>query len=83
MTTPIAQLPLEAFPLLISYGGQAAFRAIGDNQALNEIKTDIEDSTLLLNSMLTQRVEGSPKTLAGRGGILDAGRSVFGNWGGM
>lgn len=81
MTTPIPQLPFEAFPFLTALGKKAVLQGLGDTNALKDVNDEIEDTKVLINSLLTPRVEGTPKLLSGFGGILNYGQNRIGNLG--
>lgn len=81
MTTPIAQIPYEAFPVLTQCGVLKTLTALGDTAAIGEAKKELDDKKTMYRSMATPRVEGTPKILSGRGGIMDFGRGIVG-WGG-
>jgi len=79
MTTPIPQIPYEAFPYLSALGKKALLSGIGDVNMLKEADDDIAEAKVLINSILTPRVEGTPKTLSGYDGIMNYGTGgIFG-----
>lgn len=81
MTSPIPQLPYEAFPYLTALGKKAVLSAIGDAAMMKDVDEDIADAKMVLTSMLTPRVEGTPKILSGFGGIINYGQNRIGNLG--
>lgn len=81
MTTPIPQIPYEAFPYLTALGKKQVLEGLGDSNMLKSADDDIADAKVLLNSILTPRVEGTPKTLSGFGGIVNYGQNRIGNLG--
>lgn len=81
MSTPIPQMPYEAFPLLTALGKKELLSGIADQAMLKDADQDIEDAIMLMNSELTPRVEGTPKVLSGFGGILNYGNNRIGNLG--
>jgi hypothetical protein len=83
MQSPVPQIPYEAFPLLSQFGAVRCLASIGDQNALPEAKAELADMILKFNSMLTPRVEGTPRTITGRNNIFNYGRSTFGNLGSM
>jgi hypothetical protein len=48
---------------------------------LKECDDDIAEAKVLINSILTPRVEGTPKILSGFGGIINYGQNRIGNLG--
>jgi len=80
MTTPIPQIPYEAFPYLAQLGLKRCMQALGDVQGIKDADETLKTIAMDLKSLLTPRVEGSPKVLAGRGGIFDYGRNSLGSW---
>lgn len=78
MTTPIPQIPYEAFPYLSALGKKALLSGVGDVNMLKEADEDIAEAKVLINSILTPRVEGTPKTLSGNGSIRNySGGGMF------
>ncbi len=81
MTSPIPQIPYEAFPYLAALGKKQLLSGVGDTNMLKECDDDIADAKLLITSLLTPRVEGTPKILSGFGGIINYGQNRIGNLG--
>ncbi len=81
MTSPIPQLPYEAFSYLAALGKKQILSGLADSNMLKECDEDIADAKVLLNSILTPRVEGTPKILSGFGGIINYGQNRIGNLG--
>lgn len=81
MTTPIPQIPYEAFPYLTALGKKACLEGLGDVNMIKSADEDIADAKVLINSILTPRVEGTPKQLSGFGGIINYGQNRIGNLG--
>lgn len=81
MTTPIPQIPYEAFPFLTALGKKAVLQGLVDANAMKDVDAEIEDTKVLINSLVTPRVEGTPKTLSGFGGIINYGQNRIGNLG--
>jgi hypothetical protein len=74
MTTPIPQIPFEAFPFLTALGVKACVSGLGDTQAIKDANDELTEGKMLLNSIGTPRVEGSPKTLSNPQGVLNYSR---------
>lgn len=81
MTTPIPQIPYEAFPFLTALGKKSVLQGLVDANAMKDVDAEIEDTKVLINSILTPRVEGTPKQLSGFGGIVNYGQNRIGNLG--
>lgn len=81
MTTPIPQIPYEAFPYLTALGKKQVLEGLGDTNMLKSADEDIAEAKVLINSILTPRVEGTPKQLSGFGGIINYGQNRIGNLG--
>lgn len=81
MTSPIPQLPYEAFPFLTALGRKEVLAGIADQNMMRDMDKRIEDTKVLINSILTPRVEGTPKQLSGFGGIVNYGQNRIGNLG--
>lgn len=80
MQTPIAQIPYDAFPYLAQLGLKRCMQALGDVQGIKDAEDTLKVIKGDLTSLLTPRVEGSPKVLAGRGGVFDYGRNMHGGF---
>lgn len=81
MTSPIPQLPYEAFPYLVALGRKEVLAGIADSQMMKDMDDRIDKSKVAINSILTPRVEGTPKILSGFGGIINYGQNRIGNLG--
>lgn len=81
MSTPIPQIPYEAFPYLTALGRKEVLAGIADTQMMKDIDERIEKTKVLINSIITPRVEGTPKILSGFGGIINYGQNRVGNLG--
>jgi len=81
MSSCVPQIPYEAFAFLSTIGGLAVATAIGDNNAIKVWTADVDSAKNLLNSVLTPRVEASPKILSNRNGVFDYLRNVGGLFG--
>lgn len=81
MTTPIPQIPYEAFPYLAALTKKQLLSGLGDANMLKECDDDIAEAKVLINSILTPRVEGTPKQLSGFGGVINYGQNRIGNLG--
>ncbi len=81
MTSPIPQLPYEAFPYLAALTRKEVLTGIADSNMMKDMDNRIEMSKVAINSILTPRVEGTPKILSGFGGIINYGQNRIGNMG--
>ena len=81
MTSPIPQLPYEAFPYLTALGRKEVLSGIADTQMMKDMDERIKNSKVAIDSILTPRVEGTPKILSGFGGIVNYGQNRIGNLG--
>ena len=81
MTSPIPQIPYEAFSYLAALGKKQLLSGLADTNMLKECDEDIAEAKVLINSILTPRVEGTPKILSGFGGIINYGQNRVGNLG--
>lgn len=81
MTTPIPQIPYEGFPVLTQCGVLKCVSALNDSSAIQRAEKELESKKVNFRSMMTPRVEGTPKILSGSEGVFNWGRNVWGNWG--
>jgi hypothetical protein len=81
MTSPIPQLPYEAFPYLAALTRKEVLAGLADSNMMKDMDDRIERSKIAINSILTPRVEGTPKQLSGFGGIVNYGQNRIGNLG--
>jgi hypothetical protein len=81
MTSPIPQIPYEAFPYLAALGKKQLLSGLGDSGMMKECDDDIAEAKTLILSEITPRVEGTPKILSGFGGIINYGQNRIGNLG--
>ncbi len=75
-TSPVVQLPADCVPLLESRTGQRILRALGDYEAANAMNDEIKDEEKNLKMTLEPRIQGEPKVILNRDGLL-RGRKAF------
>jgi hypothetical protein len=81
MTSPIPQIPYEAFPYLTALGRKDVLAGLADANMMKDMDDRIAQAKVAINSILTPRVEGTPKILSGFGGIINYGQNRIGNLG--
>lgn len=67
--TCVPQIPLEAYPLLISRGALRIAAALGNQNLFNVASKMAEDGAAKIRSMISPRVAGSPKKFVNKNNI--------------
>lgn len=74
-TTPVLQVPEEAFSLLVSFTSYRSLMAIGDMQAAQAVLGDIPEKIRMFEMMISPRIEGEPIKIINRISLLRGNRS--------
>lgn len=76
-TSPVIQLPDVCYSLLESYLAQRILQAIGDFEAAAAFEGKIAEEKNNVRLAMAQRIEGEPKKVINRGGLIRGARSRY------
>lgn len=69
-TTPVIQLPNECYPLLESRTCRRILASVGDYDGARGLDDDIKEEEKNLKQLLEPRIQGEPKVILNRNGLL-------------
>ena len=75
-TTPVIQLPNEAYPLLETATTRRVLAALGDFEGANVLQKDEDEETKRFKSLIEPRVEGEGTIIINRRGLLRGSRGL-------